>query len=367
MFRNRKAVENAAVAGCMRTLFRRLNRCADPAEVARTYGRLMWDADSETLMKEKKLSRSRFYVGLATEASNSFESITKRAVLVTDTLLLSHDWTGEYHELGDQPNSERKRALNYASMGSTGGAAMMESYNKDHTTTMYGMYCPSLEQLGCWILDAEALLKAGLAWYLPSYALSTFRVDNYERQPPVGVPAQVRAIDYLIRDGRAIDASGAEPIKSQLVRPVLQMELPFIEGVGLRDFSKITVEEFDSYAAFRGFLRLRFMEMDQAMNSTQSDRDLLKLGQQIENEVRSVHSQIKKAKRNRAIAAAGTAVGCVTAILVAVYGPAMDAVITALGTSSPGVWKMINVANDIRGLHDDRWYYVWALGEAHKS
>src|SRR5207249_2979719 len=36
----------------------------------------------------------------------------------------------------------------------------------------YGMYCPSLVELGRWILDAEPLLKAGLAWYLPSYSTS---------------------------------------------------------------------------------------------------------------------------------------------------------------------------------------------------
>lgn len=78
---------------------KRQNR--NPEAVAECYGRFLWDEKARSLIDEKVLSRSRFYVGLSTgNSSQDFERITKRAALISDTLLLSHDWTGEYHKLG---------------------------------------------------------------------------------------------------------------------------------------------------------------------------------------------------------------------------------------------------------------------------
>jgi hypothetical protein len=233
------------------------------------------------------------------------------------------------------------------------------------------MHCPDLAELGRWLLEAEPLLKAGLAWYLPSYAFSTSETENGVKGPRTK-PEQVKAIDYLVRDGRAVDASGAEPIKSQLVRPVLRMDLPFIEGVNLRDFSKITIEEFSSYSAFRDFLRRSFLDMDMALNAVQSDRELLSLGLQIKDHVRSVRSDMEKAQRQRAVGVTGAVVGSVSAILVAVYGPALaTAVAAALGTGSGGVgvWGIIHAAteNSKRSLRQDKWYYVWALDKESKA
>jgi hypothetical protein len=94
---------------------------------------------------------------------------------------------------------------------------------------------------------------------LVSAQLHALHVHNRQRcEGPWSKPEQVKAIDYLIRDGRAVDASGAEPLKSQVVRPILSIELPFIDGVSLRDFSKITIEEFGGHCAFRDFFGRAF-------------------------------------------------------------------------------------------------------------
>lgn len=203
------------------------------------------------------------------EGSGTFDELTKRAVLVSDTLLLSHDWTGEYHHLDG-----------WRSHGYTGTPVDVSASG---SISRYGMHCPSLAELGRWILDAEPLLKAGLAWYLPSYSVS-WSETTAGIATRINEAEQAKAIDYLIRDGRAVDASGAEPIKSQLVRPVLRIDLPFIEGVNLQNFSKITVEEFSSYSAFRDFLRQSFLDMDMALNAVQSDRELLKLSLEIKDQ-----------------------------------------------------------------------------------
>src|SRR5207244_330936 len=133
---------------------------------------------------------------------------------------------------------------------------------------------------------------------------------------------------------------GREPVLSQMVRPILEIELPFIDGVGLADFSKITVNEFDSYQAFRGFIRKSFLDLDHALGAEHMDRALMKVGEEIADEVRGVAARMKLTRRNRALNAAGVGIGTVTAALVAVYGPALDhaLAILGIGAGAAGAW-----------------------------
>jgi hypothetical protein len=344
MLHRKRVVQSKIVAALMDEFFWTLKKRdrLKPDLVAKNYGKLLWSGASLSVVNEKQLRRSRFHICLSTDSINqNFNQLTKRATLISDTLLLSSNWAGEYYLLGD---------------GIFGNGELV----------VYGMNCPNLAGLGQWILDAEPLLKAGLAFYLPSYSASRDSRVNGKvvRRAPDVKPKQVKAIDYLIRDGRAVDASGAEPIKSQLVRPVLYTELPFIEGVSLRQFSEITIEEFSSYSGFRDFLRQSFLEMDSSLNSVQSERELVKLSLQINDHIRSVRSEMVKARRRRAVSVSGATIGSLGAILVAVYGPALAAAIAAIGASG-GVWSIIHAAteNSTRTLREDKWYYVWVLAK----
>ncbi|GAA4627720.1 hypothetical protein GCM10023196_041080 [Actinoallomurus vinaceus] len=78
----------------------------------------------------------------------------------------------------------------------------------------FGIYCDDLSNLGQWILDTKPLLRAGLVWYLPSFAVSDKgTVDDIRGSKILGEGHE--SVDYIIRDGRAIDASGASPFKKQ--------------------------------------------------------------------------------------------------------------------------------------------------------
>ncbi len=91
------------------------------------------------------------------------------------------------------------------------------------------MYCPDLAALGQWILDFKPLLKAGLAWYVPTYSI--LRTGGVLKGATHTEDRDFRAaVDFLVADGRAVDGSGADPIKSQFVRPILEIDLPFIEA-----------------------------------------------------------------------------------------------------------------------------------------
>jgi hypothetical protein len=306
MFRHEQVVQNESIARHMKRFFGTLpsERQRDPETVARSYGEFLWYSVDQRLVLQEKLPGSCLYVSLPMRDSGyGFADLTKRAVLISDTLLLSHHKTGNYHDITESYNPDLPRPAPLPM--STGQVVVSRigfkeiwreqeemlrkqaGWDRDHLAETCVMDCPSLGELGRWILDAESLLAAGLVWYLPNYAIATYGITDGVRTPfDKGTVRPVTVVDYLARDGRAVDASGAEPAKSQLVRTVLRTNLPFVEGVNLRDFGRITVGEFASYSAFRGFLRQSFLGMDAAVNAVQSDRELLKLRLQIEDQVR---------------------------------------------------------------------------------
>lgn len=335
-----------------------------PDKLALEYGTWLWPL-VEYFSEEQ--SEFRFNVGLSVDGSSQeFERITKRTILVSDTLLLSHAQAGACHSL----EGADQMPLYPTSATFDGGPSeqmlvMAKAREYENTKRSIGMQCPDPAELGRWLLDVEPLLKAGLAWYLPSYTVQiTHETIKGVTRPRFTMPKRVAPIDFLVRDGRAIDVSGVKPVKNQLVRPVLQVELPFIEAVSLQDFSKITVEEFASYSGFRDFLRQSFLDMDASMNAIQSDRELIKLGLQIKDQVRAVRAEMKAAHRKRAVAVTGATIGSISATLVAVYGPALAAAVATIGASG-GLWGIINAAadNNIRTLQENKWHYVWMLAK----
>ncbi|QNP75372.1 hypothetical protein IAG44_42210 [Streptomyces roseirectus] len=369
--RKGRPVQNKVVARRMQEFFGTLPDAhrADPQTVARRYASALWRAENPLTVRRpglvdgKRLSRSRFYVGLSVGGGADLESVTKRVALVSDTLLLSHESSHRFHEIGRHGASSLSRS------------ARVPVHNLSYHL-WYGIHCPDLDALGKWVLDAEPLLRAGLAWYLPRF--TTVDYDGADGPPADSLTRNgVRwwslrdserhdqVIDYLVRDGRAVDASGAEPLKSQFVRPVLRIDLPFLDGCSLRDFSEITVHEFDAYARFRDFLRQRFLDLDAALDDTQSDRELTKLGLEIKDQIWSARTEMETLRRKRAVSVTGAAVGSVGAVLVAVYGPALQAAIAALGAGG-GLWGLVHAAteNSSRPLRQDKWFYVWALQRA---
>lgn len=130
-----------------------------------------------------------------------------------------------------------------------------------------------------------------------------------------------RPVDYLIKDRRAIDASGAKPVKSKVIWPILEMEIPYIDGVSLRDFSEITTSEFDSYSLFKGYLRQKLLEMDDAIEHPQSASKLAALEEEIRSGVAEVNAKMDAASHTRWWTSSGAVFCTVTVSLTAVQDP----------------------------------------------
>ena len=342
-------------------------RSLSPDKLAMDYARHVWgDSDGKSGLAGRAQSRrARFHVCLAVR-NTGLPSLTKRAALVSDTLLLTHSrheadvfhQMGTYHSLIGADHGD-----GFTAMSQAGHFAKLK----------VGFHCPSLEDLGQWIADAEPLLRSGLAWYLPRYEMETYETYS-DRESNSKIEAKCNTIDsprylspaarFLVDSGRAVDASGIHPNTSRIVRPILEINLPFLEGVGLRDFSDITISEFDAYSGFREFLRCKLLEVDDALNVVQSDRELMKIAAEITDQVRGIGSQMRTVRRRRSVAASGAAVGAVGAVLAAVYGPAFEEALKLIGVGS-GLWGVIDAAagNSTRQLREDKWYYVWALSQ----
>lgn len=367
--RKNPVIQNPVVAKHMNSFFDRIGKTGhDPRAVAEAYACHLFRKRRRRLVDEKKFARSHFHIGLGV-LGGDFAQITKRGTLVSDTLLLSHNREGGRHRI--KTIRDRMQAYDGMTFEEHPGYAD----NLRHNTAFLELLCPDIEALGQWIMDAEPLLRAGLAWYMPSYSISEGWYSTGDEALPGADEAQQAAfpvkdvptaLDFLIQNGKAVAQSDTHPLKSKVVHPVITVDLPFVDGVTLRDFGEVTVNEFASYAGFRSFLRQTFLDLDDAVHAVQSERDLVKIGQRIDDEIRGVESQMKTIRRKRAVAVTGAGIGTVGATLVAVYGPAFQQALTILGAAGAGgVWGIIQTAmeNSPKELRQDKWYYVWALAK----
>lgn len=130
-----------------------------PDALAEAYGRAMWSRRNAAVADEQKLRGDRFTVALATGGSGqNFHDLTKRATLISDTLLLSHTASDQFHTLAVQEDHTRsvmseadKRDVRSAvnstldPMGNDGFGFFREELSRTvlHRQTWYGMYCPN--------------------------------------------------------------------------------------------------------------------------------------------------------------------------------------------------------------------------------
>ena len=272
---------------------------------------------------------ARLNIALAANVQD-VDRLTRRGVLISESLLLATGNQGESHQIGHS----------YAvwDAGQTAG-------------TNY-VICSDLAAMGNWIVDCEKLIRNNLALWLPAYqgTQDGFLVNSIHEQ--------------IMKHRIATWMGERDPLLNRLVHPVLRIELPFIDGVSMRTLSQITIQEMNSYAAFRDFLRRRFLDLDVACDSEQMDRELVKIGIEIAEGIRGVDAELNRIKSRRAVAATGAAIGSVVASLVAVYGPALGTAASILGAGG-GLWGMINAiaeSHNYRSVQENTpWYFVWTL------
>ncbi|MFJ9683564.1 hypothetical protein ACIRP2_36840 [Streptomyces sp. NPDC101194] len=325
-------------------------------DVALKYGRTL-KPHYESLLSAKAASTSPYYVGLSSEMG-SFTDVTKRVTLVADTMLLSDHGVGAVHELGV---SQENIAYSLTDQRMPDQGAMF--------SRRVGMVTRDLAELGQWLLDTEPLLRRGLVWYGPVFTegslgtTSTVRPDLLnERVGPLPSFSD-RSIDFVVEHGRAVDLSTAKPVASRVVRPILEIDLPFLDGLSLSDFAHVTSEEFDSYRQYRTFMRSRLLELDDALEAVDSQLAVERVALAIQDELNAATAEMHSATRTRALSQA--VLGTTTAVLTAVQPEALQGTLAISATITAGVgslWPVIEAFADTKPKRKHgKWHYVWVL------
>ncbi|MFJ6354832.1 hypothetical protein ACIQKB_35915 [Streptomyces sp. NPDC092046] len=332
---------------------------ASVRDIALKYSRTLYPS-YDRLLSLKSASSSPYYVGLSSDLA-SFTHVTKRVVLATDTVLLSNHGIGTVHDLGTHEQGG-------IVFGDGIDLAPMTAY--ELRERRYGVVTEDLAGLGQWLLEAEPLLRNGLVWYGPVYQEGTDGGNlggfTFHTTEPGPLPSfRDRSIDFVVEHGRAVDLSRDKPLASRVVRPVLEMDLPFIDGLSLSDFAKVTAEEFDSYRQYRDFMRSRLLELDDALEAVDSQVALERVSLAIRDELNSAHAAMSKAARTSALARSGAVLGTTSAVLAAVRPEALQgalAVGATLAAGATGLWPTIQAFADIkpRRAHG-KWHYIWVL------
>ncbi|MGW8779792.1 hypothetical protein ACWGNM_17270 [Streptomyces sp. NPDC055796] len=335
---------------------------ASTQDVALKYGRTV-NSYHERLLSAKAASNRPYYVGLSSDMG-SFAHVSKRVVLVADTVLLSEHGVGAVHELG-----LREQTYTWPEPNANGA----DLPDLDETRTWrYGMVTEDLAKLGQRLLEAEPLLRNGSVWYLPVYVEGS-RGRHGSSLGLLGQPTPAgplpsfsdRSIDFVVEHGRAVDLARAKPLASRVVRPILEIDLPFIDGLSLSDFAQVTSEEFDSYRQFRDFMRSQLLELDDALEAVDSQIALERVALSIRDELNAATAEMSSAARSGALSRCGALLGTTSAVLAAVRPEALQGALATSATiaaGATGLWPTIQAFADVKPKRTHgKWHYVWVL------
>jgi hypothetical protein len=207
-----------------------------------------------------------------------------------------------------------------------------------------------------------------LVWYAPVFVKGSpedFAAHPWTREVPELPSFSDRSIDFLVEHGRAVDLSRTKPLASRVVRPILEIDLPFIDGLSLSDFARVTSEEFDSYRQYRDFMRSRLLELDDALDAVNSQVALERVALSIRDELNAATAELTTAARSRALNRCGAVLGTTSAVLAAIRPEALQSALAASATiaaAATGLWPTIQAFADTKSKRTHgKWHYVWVL------
>lgn len=276
--------------------------------------------------------------------STNLEFMTKRVHLISDTVVLSD----------------------------FGSGGMPAVFRDDGAT--YSLRCTDSDELGRWLMSCRPLLERGDLCYYPELVAERFLwMDGPDLDYWIGTSTPDRTVedstadlfDFIVDNGRVVEvAPEANPLSARLVFPVLEVELPYLDGTTLGDYCAIAVDETDAYAAFRDLLRAKFLDLEGAHGSEQFHRELAKIGVELRDGVRKVRADLTRVSRRRAVQVAGGALGTVSAALMAFPDSALGELLPILGASG-GAWALVDAMADKleakAAIRSSPYYYLWLV------
>jgi hypothetical protein len=294
-------------------------------------------------------------IGILTEDVN-LDFITKRASIVSDSAVFSHFHNKKkifFHKDFKQPRVD-----------------------EDSITSSFD--CPNLNELGAWLEACKPLLVEGVIFYLPSIHMN-FRVyslysGNYAA-PSVNETERVtsKVYDFIVKNKKLIvpdkslktmNSIVENKTKTLLFRPILAIDIPFIDTVSLIDFAKISADEGESLQRFRDFLRAQLFELGKKENDEYYDSELEKFSIELRDGVRKLKSDYMALNRKSVFHAIGATAAAFTAFLVAINSNAFGMLPGILGAGGGilGFSKVLEeYLSERHKMSNNNFYYLWLL------
>ena len=340
----------------MRTFFDGLDSSTerDPEKLALAFANHFWSKSGwENRHSGQKVTVPHDSINnvsiLARETALSF--LTKRTSLVADTTLLTH--YGEkkhvFYEYEDSPPGPAGTGFD------------------DRNDTISYLRCPNLRELGEWLKNCKPLLLQGDVFYFPDILVHRVKEGRYTGEDEWDSEETIGPLcNLIVENKKLVDTATTNIVKSNLIQPILDLDLPYIENVDLGTFCKITSDEKESFLRFRDFLRLKFLDLKQNEGSESFDANLLKIGIELREGVRSLGSDFDRLKRKSAFQVTNAVIASTTATLVALNSAALGFLPQVLGTSGGLVGITIALEqylSEKQKLGDSSFYYLWLFSK----
>ncbi|MEM7124972.1 MAG: hypothetical protein AAF702_01510 [Chloroflexota bacterium] len=347
--------------------FKKLDSKLSHEAVARSYLTSIMNGSSamDDLKKSDGLNNN---ISIASDQS-SFEYLTKRLPIISDTGILSHN-TNNFIDF----HSERDHR--------SGRSDMDPGLRGLITDTSFYLDCSSLGSIGKWLVDCQDLLKSGNLIYIPRFKREINKFANYHRRPNKREFDKRMAeryksshsldpiIDAIIKERGIVDLRTKNHVKSNYIRHILSLEIPVIDNVSLKDFSSITADEKSQFDIFRVFLRQKLSEIDSNQSSEHREKNLEQIKLDLLKGVKSISSDIKGLRTKTAIDASGAIIISVTATLIAINSAVLETWQEVLGAGG-GFYLLLkalqeNIQKRNELLNQD-YYYLWLLDKKGSS
>jgi hypothetical protein len=244
-------------------------------------------------------------------------------------------------------------------------------------STFKVLYTSDLVVLENWLSQSQPFLETENIFYLPlsknfdldeAVSVDKPNIDSLLKQLPIqklGLqdinPFKTPHLGF--RDG---DVKLSRP---EFV-PILNIELPALEEIDLKNLSKLMKDYPDELCSFRDFLLSQVDKMrSAAIESEHFDQDCRGIEREIRDQLRKVKSDYKKAKLKLAFSLTGGIIASFTLVLYCVIRGSGD-ILSILG---PGgvVYQLSSAYSEYLAskleMKDNPVYFLWQLGESKRT
>jgi hypothetical protein len=324
-------------------------KSADAAAFARTYLERFIDLEVADNVRNRRDGSRPFDFGIASHDELTF--LTKRAMLVADQMFLSHAKSHPLYQL-----------RNFSRAG----------YPGTWETVKEEVHAPQLGVLGRYLLDCMPIFEDGQFLYYPNVQRTIARFDN---EDPLGSGEGMgpfstntnQVIDLVVQGNRLVEVAARAYVQGKVIKPLLVLDLPSIEGTTLADFCKITTQESESLAPLQAFLREKLLAIDDEPQA--ASVEAARLSVEIRDGVRAVQSEMRRLTRRSAVQHAGAGLATITASLIAIAGVDLAATLSLLGASG-GLWGIVasreSYLHEKSLLRERPFYLLWVLSKSAK-